>query len=95
VSCNYFAVGTRAYIEDGARRLSVMTDRSEGGTSLASGQLELMLHRRLATGCRWGMCEQDQYGMEKVGVHAYMNACMHRGSHAPRGGIAPLFVIGL
>lgn len=74
VSCNYFAVTTRTFLQDAKRRFSVMTDRTQGGSSLAAGQLELMLHRRLASGCRWGMCEQDQYGMEKAGLNDTLGA---------------------
>ena len=47
------------------RRFSVLLDRAEGATSMADGQLELMMHRRLATGCRWGMCEDG----EKAGLN--------------------------
>ncbi|KAF9626037.1 hypothetical protein IFM89_030705 [Coptis chinensis] len=35
------------YIEDNRTELSVMLDRSMGGSSLVDGQVELMLHRRL------------------------------------------------
>jgi alpha-mannosidase len=48
------------------RRLSVLTDRSQGSTSMANGQIELMLHRRLASGCRWGMCSD---GHETAGLN--------------------------
>lgn len=66
VAGNYFAVNSVAAITDRAitgragRRFSVLVDRAEGGASLASGALELMLHRRLAHGCRWGMCENGE-----------------------------------
>jgi hypothetical protein len=30
-----------------AMALTIVTDRSQGGSSLANGQLELMVHRRL------------------------------------------------
>ena len=43
VSGNYYPVNSRLYIRDSARQLTVLTDRSQGGTSLASGQLELMV----------------------------------------------------
>lgn len=67
VSGNYFAVNTAASLSDlvqasaaDRRRFSVLIDRAEGGTSMAPGQLELMLHRRLTHGCRWGMCENNE-----------------------------------
>eukprot|EP00937_MAST-01D_sp_MAST-1D-sp2_P005627 g5627.t1 len=57
------------------RRLSVLLDRSQGCASLASGQLELMLHRRLTHGCRWGMCEAGADGtMEKAGLNDTLGA---------------------
>lgn len=46
-SSNYYPVSTAMFIRDGSAQLSVVTDRAQGGSSLASGQLELMLHRRL------------------------------------------------
>uniref|UniRef100_A0A0G4IBA5 Alpha-mannosidase n=1 Tax=Chromera velia CCMP2878 TaxID=1169474 RepID=A0A0G4IBA5_9ALVE len=58
-SSNYFPVNSAVFIEEkekkekkGAneskpRRLTVVTDRSQGAASLESGQIELMVHRRL------------------------------------------------
>jgi alpha-mannosidase len=34
-------------VEDGKKELSVLVDRSVGGSSIKDGQIELMLHRRL------------------------------------------------
>ena len=33
------------YVQDGSSELSVLVDRSVGGSSLIDGQIELMLHR--------------------------------------------------
>ncbi|XP_010327778.2 lysosomal alpha-mannosidase isoform X5 [Saimiri boliviensis] len=44
---NYYPVNTRIYITDGNMQLTVLTDRSQGGSSLRDGSLELMVHRRL------------------------------------------------
>ena len=78
VSGNYFAANTQASISDASgRRLTVLIDRSEGATSMESGNLELMIHRRLAHGCRWGMCENnpDHGGMmEKAGLDDVLGA---------------------
>lgn len=89
VAGNYFAVNTQAYISDQTtqpkqgsnsttrRRFTVLIDRSEGATSMASGNLELMVHRRLAHGCRWGMCEPnpDEGGkMESAGLNDTLGA---------------------
>ena len=37
------------YVQDSSMELSVLVDRSVGGTSLADGQIELMLHRFLTS----------------------------------------------
>ncbi|XP_030676601.1 lysosomal alpha-mannosidase isoform X3 [Nomascus leucogenys] len=47
VAGNYYPVNTRIYITDGNMQLTVLTDRSQGGSSLRDGSLELMVHRRL------------------------------------------------
>ena len=43
VAGNYYPVNSRIFVKDAASQLTVLTDRSEGGTSLASGQVELMV----------------------------------------------------
>lgn len=47
----------RARQEPGAGALAVMTDRAQGGASLASGALELMLHRRTLNDDARGVAE--------------------------------------
>jgi lysosomal alpha-mannosidase len=47
VAGNYFPKNSAAYIQDGSTRLTLVTDRSSGVASLADGQLENMVHRRL------------------------------------------------
>jgi lysosomal alpha-mannosidase len=49
VAGNYYPVNTASYIQDLAAglRLTIVTDRSRGGASLANGVVENMLHRRL------------------------------------------------
>ncbi|XP_051827566.1 lysosomal alpha-mannosidase [Antechinus flavipes] len=47
VAGNYYPVSSRLYITDGRVQLTVLTDRSQGGSSLKDGSLELMVHRRL------------------------------------------------
>ena len=47
VAGNYYPVNSRIYIKDDAKQLTVLTDRSLGGSSLMEGSMEIMLHRRL------------------------------------------------
>jgi len=47
VAGNYYPVNSRIYIRDGKMQLTVLTDRSQGGSSLKDGSVELMVHRRL------------------------------------------------
>lgn len=47
VAGNYYPVNTAIFIEDtGRASLTVLTDRSQGGSSLKNGSIELMVHRR-------------------------------------------------
>ncbi|KAL5581468.1 hypothetical protein UlMin_013910 [Ulmus minor] len=47
VSGNYYPINLGIYVQDSSSELSVLVDRSVGGSSLVDGQIELMLHRRL------------------------------------------------
>ena len=47
IAGNYYPVNTAMYIEDDFVSASVLTDRSQGGSSLVDGSLELMVHRRM------------------------------------------------
>ncbi|KAM6288858.1 LOW QUALITY PROTEIN: lysosomal alpha-mannosidase, partial [Aegotheles albertisi] len=47
VAGNYYPVNTRIFIKDEKLQLTVVTDRSQGGSSIFDGSLELMVHRRL------------------------------------------------
>ncbi|XP_052022231.1 lysosomal alpha-mannosidase isoform X2 [Apodemus sylvaticus] len=57
VAGNYYPVNTRIYIMDGQMQLTVLTDRSQGGSSLQDGSLELMVHRRLLVDDQRGVGE--------------------------------------
>jgi len=57
VSGNYFPVNSRIITSDGEKALTILNDRSQGGSSLADGQLELMLHRRCFFDDHWGVDE--------------------------------------
>ncbi|KAJ4794961.1 Alpha-mannosidase [Rhynchospora pubera] len=47
VAGNYYPINLGIYIQDESKELSVLVDRSVGGSSISDGQIELMLHRRL------------------------------------------------
>ncbi|XP_057283787.1 lysosomal alpha-mannosidase [Pezoporus wallicus] len=47
VAGNYYPVTSRIFIKDKKVQLTVLTDRSQGGSSISDGSLELMVHRRL------------------------------------------------
>jgi hypothetical protein len=80
VSGNYYPVNAAAYIKDSSAQLTVLVDRSEGAASLASGQLELMVHRRLLYDDSRGVGEPLN---ETIGITPYPNPgttvfCAHR-----------------
>nr|XP_036215974.1 lysosomal alpha-mannosidase [Bactrocera oleae] len=57
VSGNYYPVTTRIAIEDTTKRIALLNDRAQGGSSLKDGALELMLHRRLLRDDAFGVGE--------------------------------------
>ncbi|GAB0091340.1 Alpha-mannosidase [Sergentomyia squamirostris] len=57
IAGNYYPVTTNIVVEDGKKRLSVMTDRAQGGSSLIDGSVELMVHRRLLHDDAFGVDE--------------------------------------
>ncbi|GKY91492.1 hypothetical protein MPSEU_000121400 [Mayamaea pseudoterrestris] len=46
VAGNYYPVNTAIYIKDKTNAMFILTDRSQGGASLESGSMELMVQRR-------------------------------------------------
>ncbi|XP_055975225.1 lysosomal alpha-mannosidase [Sorex fumeus] len=71
VAGNYYPVSTRIYIKDGNTQLTILTDRSQGGSSLMDGSVELMVHRRLLQDDARGVGEalQDSSGQLVRGRH--------------------------
>ena len=51
VAANYYPHVFEAYIEDAGARLSVLGKQPHGVSSVASGELEVMLHRRTDFAC--------------------------------------------
>ncbi|KAL6494431.1 hypothetical protein OROGR_031231 [Orobanche gracilis] len=47
IAGNYYPINLGIYIKDKNTELSVLVDRSVGGSSIADGEIEIMLHRRL------------------------------------------------
>ncbi|XP_059613211.1 lysosomal alpha-mannosidase isoform X2 [Phlebotomus argentipes] len=63
VAGNYYPVTTNIAVEDREKRLSVMTDRAQGGSSLQDGAVELMVHRRLL--------HDDAFGVDEALNHTH------------------------
>ncbi|XP_031357681.1 lysosomal alpha-mannosidase-like [Photinus pyralis] len=76
ISGNYYPVTSRIAIKDEEKDISVaiLNDRSQGGSSLKSGEIELMLHRRLMN--------DDEYGVDEVlDEKEYGQGVVARGRH--------------
>ncbi|XP_023318565.1 lysosomal alpha-mannosidase isoform X1 [Trichogramma pretiosum] len=81
ISGNYYPVTSKISIEDKSNqlRLSALTDRAQGGSSLEEGELQLMLHRRLLS--------DDAFGVgEALNESAYGQGLVARGQHFLLGG---------
>jgi len=59
IAGNYYPVTSRITVQSvsGSEGYSVLTDRAQGGSSLAKGEAELMLHRRLLWDDAFGVAE--------------------------------------
>ncbi|KAM3656262.1 lysosomal alpha-mannosidase [Ammospiza maritima maritima] len=69
VAGNYYPANTRIFIKDQKVQLTVLTDRSQGGSSLQDGSLELMVHRRLLHDDNRGLEEAlDEPGADGRGL---------------------------
>jgi alpha-mannosidase len=89
VAQNYYPVNTGAQLQDtsGGGVLTVLTDRTQGGASLADGELELMLHRRLPGDDSRGVLESlNEPGVDGAGLRV---RCAHRVLLTPPAASAP------
>ncbi|XP_045601316.2 lysosomal alpha-mannosidase isoform X1 [Procambarus clarkii] len=75
VAGNYYPVNSRLLLSAGPSfRAAILTDRSQGGTSLGDGQMELMVHRRLL--------HDDAFGVgEALNETAFDQGLVVRGKH--------------
>ena len=74
-SQNYYPVNSQIFIKDDSDQLAVLVDRSQGGSSLKDGCLELMLHRRLLDDDAFGVGEalnEQAYGTGLVAVGKHL-----------------------
>ena len=57
---NYYPINSAIYIEDKKTnlRMTLMNDRSQGGTSLTNGTIEMMIHRRILHDDARGLFEE-------------------------------------
>ena len=90
VSGNYYPINSRIFINDTKSQLTVMTDRSQGGSSINDGQLEIMLHRRLLKDDFLGVGEplnepgMDGKGLVTRGKHRVLLSTPKDGYHLHR-----------
>ena len=68
ISGNYYPVNCAIRMTDAAsgNSLTVITDRSQGGSSTSNGSIEVMLHRR--------MLQDDSRGVSKINYCIYSTA---------------------
>ncbi|XP_051165377.1 lysosomal alpha-mannosidase-like [Leptopilina boulardi] len=77
IARNYYPVTTKIFLQDRKKklRLTILTDRSQGGTSLKSGEIDLMIHRRLSN--------DDGFGVgEALNETAFGTGLVVRGEHS-------------
>jgi len=68
VAGNYYPVNAAIFIEDDHSSLAVLTDRTQGGSSLQDGSIELMVHRRIIKDDSRGV---DEALNETTGIMPY------------------------
>lgn len=74
VSGNYYPITSRISLTDQQTRFSILNDRSQGGSSLQDGEIELMVHRRILY--------DDDFGVqEALNETAFGVGLVARGSH--------------
>eukprot|EP00474_Spongospora_subterranea_P012285 CRZ12743.1 hypothetical protein [Spongospora subterranea] len=90
VASNYYPVTTAISVRDDAATITLLTDRSQGGSSLESGQIEVMVHRRLLHDDHLGVSEPlnetgaDGRGLVIRGTHSLLVSSARRSSRLQR-----------
>lgn len=76
VAGNYYPINSRIFIRDetNERQLTLVTDRTHGGSSINDGEIELMLHRRILNDDSLGLNEPlNETGSDGLGLIAKGN----------------------
>jgi len=74
IAGNFYPINAKIVLEEGYKRLAIMTDRSQGGSSMIDGTVEIMVHRRLLS--------DDAKGVgEALNETAYGEGIIARGKH--------------
>lgn len=71
VAGNYYPINTRIFIRDSnqKRQLTLVTDRSQGASSLKNGSMEIMLHRRILFDDGFGVHDPlNELGADQKGL---------------------------
>eukprot|EP00549_Striatella_unipunctata_P022216 CAMPEP_0118724818 /NCGR_PEP_ID=MMETSP0800-20121206/32802_1 /TAXON_ID=210618 ORGANISM="Striatella unipunctata, Strain CCMP2910" /NCGR_SAMPLE_ID=MMETSP0800 /ASSEMBLY_ACC=CAM_ASM_000638 /LENGTH=585 /DNA_ID=CAMNT_0006633461 /DNA_START=54 /DNA_END=1810 /DNA_ORIENTATION=+ len=69
IAGNYYPVNAGIFIQDEDSSMAILVDRSQGGSSLESGSLELMVHRRTLVDDKRGV--DEPINETKLGITAY------------------------
>ena len=81
VAGNYYPINSRIFIRDEdssqvKRQLTIVNDRSQGGSSIDDGSIEIMLHRRVLHDDSLGVSEPlNELGSDNNGLVA--NGLLH------------------
>lgn len=90
IAGNFYPVTSRIALQDNSHRLVLLTDRSQAGSSLADGQLEMILHRRLLFNDGGGVGEplnEEQFGKGLIArgkLYLVLNSVENAGSKSER-----------
>ena len=72
VAGNYYPINSRIFVKDAkktTRQITLITDRSQGASSLQDGSIEIMLHRRILHDDGFGVHENlDELGIDQKGL---------------------------